>query len=111
MEVRYVGESERRAPYGRGHASEHSTPIRQFCLGHREKAVEGEFTTYGRYILVFECLRYLLLASLKFYQDTEGHHLGDQLFRGQRSGVREFDASLRLYERSQVIHLTIPQRP
>src|SRR6266566_2324014 len=43
---RYVGESGRRPPYGHGHshASEHSTPTRQFCLGHCEKAVEGEFT-------------------------------------------------------------------
>jgi hypothetical protein len=44
------------------------TPTRQFCLGHCEKVVEGEFTIYRKYMLVLECLRYLLLASLKLYQ-------------------------------------------
>jgi hypothetical protein len=33
----------------------------------RKKAVEGEFTIYGKYMLVLECLRYLLLAGLKLY--------------------------------------------
>jgi hypothetical protein len=28
---------------------------------------EGEFTIYGKYMLVLECLRYLLLAGLKLY--------------------------------------------
>jgi hypothetical protein len=32
-----------------------------------EEAVEGEFTIYGKYMLVLECLRYLFLASLKLY--------------------------------------------
>jgi hypothetical protein len=43
------------------------TPTRQFCLGYCEKAVEGEFIIYGKYMLVLECLRYLLLAGLKLY--------------------------------------------
>jgi hypothetical protein len=45
------------------------TPTRQFLSRTlREGAVvEGEFTIYGKYMLVLECLRYLLLASLKFY--------------------------------------------
>jgi hypothetical protein len=43
------------------------TPTRQLCLGHCEKAGEGEFTIYGKYMLVLECLRYLLLASLELY--------------------------------------------
>ena len=66
---RYVGESGCRVPYrhGHGHASEHSTPTRQFYLGRCKKAVEGVFTVYGKYMLVLECLRYLLLAGLKFY--------------------------------------------
>ena len=34
----------------------------------REKeVVEGKFTVYGKYMLVLECLRYLLLAGLKLY--------------------------------------------
>jgi len=30
-------------------------------------AVEGIFTIYGKYMVVLECLRYLLLAGLKFH--------------------------------------------
>jgi hypothetical protein len=32
-----------------------------------DEAVEGEFTIYGKYMLVLEYLRYLLLAGLKLY--------------------------------------------
>ena len=66
---RYVGESGHRVPYrhGHGHASEHSTSTCQFYLGRCEKVVEGVFTIYGKYMLIFECLHYLLLAGLKFY--------------------------------------------
>jgi hypothetical protein len=39
------------------------TPTRQFCLG----LCDEGFTIYGKYMLVLECLRYLLLAGLKLY--------------------------------------------
>ena len=48
------------------------TPTRQFFFGLGHLRDEGEaeggfFTVYGKYVLVLECLRYLLLASLKLY--------------------------------------------
>ena len=51
-----------------GHASEHSTHLLVgFCLGHCEKAVNGD---YGKYVLVLGCLYYILLADLKLYLST-----------------------------------------
>ena len=60
---RYVGESGRREPYGHGHERVQCTQLPVSSLGHPEKAVEGEFTSYAKYMLLLECLRYLLLAT------------------------------------------------
>jgi len=64
---RYVEESGHRAGRLMGMGRRVSTvhTYLSVCLGHCDTAVEGEFTIYGKYLLVLrlERLRYLLLAS------------------------------------------------
>jgi hypothetical protein len=33
----------------------------------KDETIEGEFTIYGKYMLVLQCLRYLLLSGLELY--------------------------------------------